>query len=41
VRSNHSAMLVLGDDRKHRWTMVNGISPASAIVRAIRRLLEV
>src|SRR5262249_47686894 len=29
VRSNHSAMLVLGDDRKDRWTMVNGISPAS------------
>jgi len=41
VRSNHSAMLVLGDDRKDRWTMVNGISPASAIVRAIQRLLEV
>lgn len=37
-RSNHSAMLVLGDDAKDRWTMVNGLSPVSAIARAVDRL---
>ncbi len=37
-RSNHSAMLVLGNDAKDRWTMVNGLSPVPAIARAIDRL---
>src|SRR5262245_44930081 len=37
-RSNHSAMLVVGNDRKDRWTMVSGLSPATAIARAIRRV---
>ena len=38
LRSNHSAMLVLGNDRKDRWTMVSGLSTATAIARAIRRV---
>ena len=39
VRSNHSAGLVLGNDRKDRWTMASGLGSASALVRSIRRLL--
>jgi protein SCO1/2 len=37
-RSNHSAMLVVGNDRKDRWTMVSGLSTATAVARAIRRV---
>ena len=40
LRSNHSAMLVLGNDKKDRWTMVSGLNPASAIARAIRRVVD-
>ena len=38
LRSNHSAMLVVGNDRKDRWTMVSGLSTATAVARAIRRV---
>jgi protein SCO1 len=38
-RSNHSAGLVLGNDRLDRWTMTSGLSPATAVVRSIRRTL--
>lgn len=39
VRSNHSAGLVLGNDRLDRWTMASGLGSASALVRSIRRML--
>jgi len=39
VRSNHSAGLVLGNDRLDRWTMASGLGSASALVRSIRRAL--
>ncbi len=39
VRSNHSAALVLGNDRLDRWTMASGLGSASALVRSIRRTL--
>lgn len=40
VRSNHSAGLVLGNDRVDRWTMVSGIGSPAAIERSIRRLVQ-
>lgn len=39
VRSNHSAGLVLGNDRLDRWTMASGLGSATALVRSIRRTL--
>src|SRR5262245_61598454 len=40
VRSNHSAMLIIGNDRKDRWTMVSALTTATAVARAIRRVID-
>lgn len=39
VRSNHSAGLVLGNDRLDRWTMASGLGSSTGLVRSIRRVL--
>ncbi len=38
-RANHSASLVIGNDRRDCWTMVSGLGPAAAIERSVRRIL--
>jgi protein SCO1/2 len=38
-RTQHSGLLVVGNERLDRWCMISGLSPPSAIVRSIENVI--